>query len=100
MGLAARLAREGRAIVAVLHDLNLAAAHADRVAVLSGGRLETCGRPWDALRPERLRRVFGHAVRVLPHPERDCPLIVPAVRDDGPATPSSPEPSPARSASS
>jgi iron complex transport system ATP-binding protein len=100
MGLAARLAREGRAIVAVLHDLNLAAAHADRVAVLCEGRLETCGRPWEALRPERLRRVFGHPVRVLPHPERDCPLVVPAVAADRSPRPSSPEPSSARSASS
>ena len=47
MDLAGALAHSGRAVVAVLHDLNLAAAHADRVAVMRDGRLEVCAEPLD-----------------------------------------------------
>jgi iron complex transport system ATP-binding protein len=55
------LARDGRAIVAVLHDLNEAAAFADRIAVLGGGRLLTCATPEAALEPTLLERAFGVA---------------------------------------
>jgi iron complex transport system ATP-binding protein len=51
-------AGEGRAVVATLHDLTLAARWADRVAVLDGGRLVADAPPLEALRPEVLRAVF------------------------------------------
>ena len=38
-------ARRGLTVIAVLHDLNLAAAHAPRVAVLGGGRVAADGAP-------------------------------------------------------
>ena len=37
------LAREGRAVLAVLHDLNLAAEYCDRLVLLAGGRLLAAG---------------------------------------------------------
>ena len=55
------LARDGRAIVAVLHDLNEAAAFADRIAVLGDGRLLACATPEAALEPALLERAFGVA---------------------------------------
>jgi ABC-type cobalamin/Fe3+-siderophores transport system ATPase subunit len=55
------LARDGRAIVAVLHDLNEAAAFADRIAVLGDGRLLACAPPDDALEPALLEHAFGVA---------------------------------------
>jgi ABC-type cobalamin/Fe3+-siderophores transport system ATPase subunit len=69
------LARDGRSVVAVLHDLNEAAAIADRIAVLGEGRLLTCATPERALDPGILERAFGipfqripvgRGVRVLP----------------------------------
>ena len=69
----------GAAVLAVLHDLNLAAAYADRVAVLSRGRLAACGAPWDVLTEGLLSEVFEHPVAVMRHPLRDCPLVMPAV---------------------
>lgn len=53
--------RRRRAVttVAVLHDLNLAAAFAPRLAVLDGGRVVADGDPAAILRPELIRRVFG-----------------------------------------
>lgn len=71
-------AAEGVAVVAVVHDLALAAAHADRVAVLESGRLVECGRPGDVLTGPLLSRVYEHPIEVLPHPRDGRPLILPA----------------------
>ena len=76
MALARRLAGEGRAVVAVLHDLNLAAAHADRMAVLDAGRLAAVGPPAEVLSDQLLSAVYGHPVTVVAHPRRDCPLVL------------------------
>ncbi len=54
----ARVERGGTAL-AVLHDLSLAARMADRVVVLSGGRVVSDGPPEAALHPDVLRPVFG-----------------------------------------
>ncbi len=52
-------ARDGTTILAVLHDLHLAARYFDRVIVLEGGRVAADGAPWDALSAQRIRAVFG-----------------------------------------
>jgi iron complex transport system ATP-binding protein len=55
-------ARRGLTVMAVLHDLNLAAAHAPRVVVLDGGRIAADGPPASVLRPDLVRATFGVAV--------------------------------------
>jgi iron complex transport system ATP-binding protein len=55
-------ARRGLTVIAVLHDLNLAAAHAPRVAVLSAGRIAADGPPASVLQPALVRELFGAAV--------------------------------------
>ncbi|MFT4047215.1 MAG: heme ABC transporter ATP-binding protein [Solimonas sp.] len=57
------LARQGYGIAVVLHDLNLAARHADDVAILHGGRLVDCGPAESALDAPRLSSVYGIALR-------------------------------------
>jgi iron complex transport system ATP-binding protein len=74
--LARRLAEEGKAVVAVLHDLNAAAAYADEIAVLKHGRVVAHGPPWLVLTEDVLHDVFEHRVLVVPHPVCDCPLVV------------------------
>ncbi len=74
------LAAEGAAIVAVLHDLNLAAAYADRVAVLHRGELVCCDAPRAALDPDVLRPVFGLDFAVQPHPDLDRTVLIPLPR--------------------
>lgn len=54
-----RLAHEGRAIVAALHDLSLALRYATRVILLSHGRILADGPPQSVLNPERLAQAFG-----------------------------------------
>ena len=55
-------ARRGLTVIAVLHDLNLVAAHAPRVAVLGSGRVVADGRPASVLRPDLVRDIFGVVV--------------------------------------
>jgi iron complex transport system ATP-binding protein len=52
------LADDGLAVVLVVHDLALAAAVADSVVVISGGRSIAAGTPHSVLTPERLRDVW------------------------------------------
>jgi iron complex transport system ATP-binding protein len=75
LGLARKLARSGLLVVAALHDLNLAAQHADRLALLDGGELLTCGAPEHVLTPDLLRRAYGVAVLVSAHPLTGAPLV-------------------------
>jgi iron complex transport system ATP-binding protein len=52
-------AREGTTIVAVLHDLGLAAHFFPRLILLDGGRIVADGPPAEVLSPDRIREVFG-----------------------------------------
>jgi iron complex transport system ATP-binding protein len=52
-------ARAGNAILAIMHDLTLAARFADRVLVMDRGMLVADGPPDEALSPARLAAVFG-----------------------------------------
>jgi iron complex transport system ATP-binding protein len=65
----------GALVVAVTHDLGLAARHADAVAVLHEGRLAAFGLPADALAPDLLRRVFGIEAYLGAH--QGAPVLVP-----------------------
>ena len=78
MRLAADRAAAGDGVVAVVHDLNLAASYATEVCVVRDGRTVAHGAPRDVLTASLLTDVYGYRVTVLDHPTRDCPLIVPA----------------------
>lgn len=75
MRTARRLADDGRAVVVVLHDLSLAGAYADRLALLAGGRLDAVGTPADVLTAPRVERVYGLPVEL--HLAGGRPIIVP-----------------------
>jgi iron complex transport system ATP-binding protein len=59
MDLLRSAARNGVAVLAVVHDLALAARFADRVLVIEAGRIVADGRPEAALSTERIAAVFG-----------------------------------------
>lgn len=63
MATARRLALEGKAVVAVLHDLCLAMRFTHRLAVLDGGRLQGAGTPEELYQSGLLDRVFAVALR-------------------------------------
>ncbi|MET7408609.1 heme ABC transporter ATP-binding protein [Streptomyces parvulus] len=70
-------ARVGDAVVVVLHDLALAAAYADRVAVLRAGRIAAEGAPAEVFDEDLLSEVYDQPVEVLPHPRTGALLVVP-----------------------
>jgi iron complex transport system ATP-binding protein len=77
MALCRARAGRGDAVVVVLHDLALAAAWADRVAMMRGGRIVSCGSPDDVLTPELVSSVFEQPVVVFPHPRHGRPVVLP-----------------------
>lgn len=56
---ARRRADRGVGVLAVLHDLNMAARYADRVGIMEGGRLSDLGATRATLTAERLSAVFA-----------------------------------------
>jgi len=74
---ARRLAERGRAVVAVLHDLSLAAAYADDLAMLHHGRLVAHGSPAEVLTAERVEEVYRTPVRILADPDTGRPVVLP-----------------------
>jgi iron complex transport system ATP-binding protein len=66
----------GFAILIVLHDLNLAALYADRVALLSNGQLVALGTPEEVLTTDRLSPVYGMRITVFEHPVNGGPLVL------------------------
>lgn len=67
--------REGGGVCAVLHDLNLAAQYADRIAILHDGGICAMGSPEAVLRESIINRAFATRVTVTRHPSVNCPLI-------------------------
>jgi iron complex transport system ATP-binding protein len=66
----------GRGVLAVLHDLNLAAAYADRVVLMREARVVETGAPSDVLRADLLESVFDIPMLVIPHPQLSHPLVI------------------------
>ena len=58
--------RDGITVIAVLHDLGLAAHFFDRMLLLDGGRLVADGSPAEVLTAQRIRDVYGVDPRFVP----------------------------------
>lgn len=54
----------GHAVLVVVHDLSLAAAYADRIAMVAKGTVVAAGAPGEVLTAERLEAVYGLPVDV------------------------------------
>ncbi len=63
-------AARGLAVIAVLHDINLAFRYADDALLLAGGRTVACGRVEEVLTEAALARAYGMLVRVTENPAR------------------------------
>jgi iron complex transport system ATP-binding protein len=69
------LARTGSTVLAALHDLTLAAAHADTVVVMAHGRVVATGPTVATLTPELVRDVYGVEARWIDNPLTGTPLL-------------------------
>ena len=70
-----RITGEGGTVVAILHDLNLAVAFADLLAVMVGGRLRGFGTPDDLLSEAALQEWYGCAVEISRSESSRRPVI-------------------------
>jgi len=76
MDLVRRLnAERGLTVVAVLHDLNLAAQYGNRLVLLCEGRVVADGPPAEVITPERVLRAYGTQVEVKRHPATGRPYF-------------------------
>ncbi|MEW6085766.1 MAG: heme ABC transporter ATP-binding protein [Chloroflexota bacterium] len=76
LSLASSLAhKDGFAVLIVLHDLNLAAQYADRVALLAEGRLQAIGTPEQTITSKLLVPAYDVPLHVLPHPIHGRPFV-------------------------
>ncbi len=69
-------ADKGAAVVLVLHDLQAAARHADRLLLMADGRCLAAGAPDTVLAPDLLRAAYGVDIRIRQDPEAGL-IIVP-----------------------
>ncbi len=69
--------RERLAVVAVVHDLTLAAMFADRVALMCSGRIIASGTPSEVIEPALIERAYRVRVAVIAHPASGRPIVVP-----------------------
>ena len=79
LALSKRVARDGLGVLAVLHDLNLAARACDRVLVLNAGRVVAVGKPEDVFTEKLLLEVYQAEAHVFTQPGSRLPVILPRV---------------------
>lgn len=77
MTLIASLARERKlAVMAILHDINLAARYCQRLIFLKEGRIVAEGPPEQVISPEIIWEVYGTEVAIVRHPETGVPQVL------------------------
>ena len=69
--------KDNLAVLVALHDLNLAAHYADRIALMVAGEIKAQGKPEQVLLPDLIRDAYCLPVQVVKHPFLDIPLVLP-----------------------
>jgi ABC-type cobalamin/Fe3+-siderophores transport system ATPase subunit len=77
---------EGKTIVMVLHDINMACEYAHRLFALRAGTLIAQGEPREVLKADLIRDVFGIDSHILEHPTSGAPMCVPIPAPHAPIT--------------
>ena len=79
-------AEEGLTVMAVLHDVNLAARYCRRLVMMKGGKRIAEGSPREVVTRKNLNQIYNMKVIVREHPVFDCPEILPIRVLSGAAT--------------
>ncbi len=86
-----RVETHGIGLLLVLHDLNRASEYADRIALMSEGRIVAVGTPAEVLQPALLEAVYHTPTLIRPNPLTGKPLVfalnpegVPPIASDAP----------------
>jgi iron complex transport system ATP-binding protein len=70
--------RDNLAVLIALHDLNLAAHYADRIALMVAGNIKAAGKPKEVLQADLIQEAYCLPVQVVEHPFLDVPLVLPS----------------------
>ncbi len=76
MNLLQQLAAKGLTVLIVLHDVNLAAAYADKIALLKAGRLLAFDGVAEVITEAMIKQVYGVKVDIITHPKTAKPLVI------------------------
>jgi iron complex transport system ATP-binding protein len=72
---------ESKAILAIVHDLTVAAQYCDRLIMLDHGQIVREGHPSDVIQADVLASVYGTQATVFPHPKTGLPVVAPSRKD-------------------
>jgi iron complex transport system ATP-binding protein len=68
---------QGLAVLAIFHDLNLAAHFCHELVLLCQGRVFARGRPEEVITAANIAAVYAADVAILPHPHNGRPTVLP-----------------------
>ncbi|MBC2697422.1 MAG: heme ABC transporter ATP-binding protein [ANME-2 cluster archaeon] len=71
--------RKGMVVVAVIHDLNLAAYYCDKICLLQDGKLISAGSPEQVLTSSNIERAFNITVKVIPNEITNSLYVIPVL---------------------
>ncbi|MBJ6064456.1 Fe3+-hydroxamate ABC transporter ATP-binding protein FhuC, partial [Salmonella enterica subsp. enterica serovar Derby] len=75
LALVHRLSQQrGLTVVAVLHDINMAARYCDYLVALRGGEMIAQGTPAELMCSDTLEQIYGIPMGILPHPAGAAPV--------------------------
>ncbi|MGI6898576.1 Fe3+-hydroxamate ABC transporter ATP-binding protein FhuC [Enterobacter chengduensis] len=75
LALVHRLSQQrGLTVIAVLHDINMAARYCDYLVALRGGEMIAQGTPSELMRSDTLEHIYGIPMGILPHPAGAAPV--------------------------
>ncbi|WP_439213563.1 Fe3+-hydroxamate ABC transporter ATP-binding protein FhuC [Duffyella gerundensis] len=75
LALIQRLSQQrGLTVIAVLHDINMAARYCDRMVALHGGSMIAEGEPESIMQADVLAKIYGIPMGILPHPHGGAPV--------------------------
>lgn len=83
-------AGEGRTVVMVLHDINLACRYADHIVAIKDRKIYAEGKPENVVTEELIRNVFDLESRIVEDPLFRTPMVVPFGKGKRPSASSAP----------
>lgn len=66
--------QRGLTVIAVLHDINMAARYCDHLVALRGGEMIAQGSPAEIMNSQVLEQIYGIPMGILPHPAGAAPV--------------------------
>lgn len=78
--LAKTFTQEGNAVVAVLHDLNLAIQYADKILLLKKGKVIALGSPDEVIKEEIISEAYDYPLSIFKSQHYQHPVVVPVIQ--------------------